>query len=105
MIHMKWNVFYYNINKRKIETFNIFDHYSFLKYVKKHLKECNIKEDFANKLKSELQYFFWAKSEWEVIIAPWVGGDREKDAIKIDVYAQVMNNWEIFVDYCWSCRF
>ena len=101
---MKWNVFYYDINKKKIDSFNVFDHYSFARYVKKHLKECITKEEFADKLKSELQYFFWAKAEWEVIIAPWVGGNREKDAVKIDVYAQVMNNGEAFVDYVWSNR-
>ena len=30
---------------------------------------------------------------------------KSKDAIKIDVYTQVMNNWDIFIDYCWKFRF
>lgn len=103
-MHMKWNVFYYNINKRKIEIFNIFDHYSFDKEIKEFLLTITDKEEFSNKAKLSLLYYFWAKAEWEVIIAPWVGGDREKDAIKIDVYTQVMNNWDIFIDYCWNFR-
>lgn len=103
---MKWYVFYYNINKKKIDTFNIFEHGSFLKYIKKALKQHEKykenKEDFAERIKRELMYYFWSKAEWEVIIAPWVGGDREKDSVKIDVYDQVMLNWNVFIDYVWN---
>ena len=98
---MKWNVFYYNINKKKIETFNIFEHSSFNKYIQQ-AKKLKTKEEFSEQLKSELLYYFWSKAEWEVIITPWVGGDREKCAVKIDVYEQVMSNWDVFVDYVWS---
>lgn len=97
---MKWNVFYHNVNTQKIEIFNIFDHYTFNEYTHKHLKECATKEKFAEKLKSELRYYFWSKSQWEIIISPWVGGRDTKD-IKVDVYTQVMNNFDIFVDYVW----
>ena len=99
---MKWNVFYYDINRKKISTYNIFDHSSFLKYVKEAMKECKFKQEFAEQLKSELRYYFWAKAEWELLFYPWVGD--EKAAIKIDVYDQVMNNFEIFVDYVWSFK-
>lgn len=98
---MEWNVFYHNLNSRKIETFNIFNHGSFVEYVKQHLKECETKEEFGAKLQSELRYYFWAKSEYEVIIIPWCGGRDVKD-IKVDIYTQVMNNWHVFLDYVWS---
>lgn len=101
---MKWNVYYYDINHKEISVFNIFDHWSFREYVKKAIKKYKNKEEFAEQLKSELCYYFWSKSEWEIIIAPWVGGDRVKDVIKVDVYSQVMNNWEIFFDYVWNNR-
>ena len=69
-----------------------------------NLKESNLitKDIYPAKLKSELLYYFWSKSEFEVIIAPWVGGDKDKDSVKIDVYDQVMNNFEVFVDYVWN---
>jgi hypothetical protein len=98
---MKWNVYYYDINRKKMHVFNIFEHSSFVRYVKLAIKKHKNKKDFAEQLKSELMYFFWAKSEWEIIISPWVGGDREKDAVKIDVYHQVMNNFDAFLDYVW----
>lgn len=99
---MKWYVYYYNINKRKIDIFNIFEHGGFVKYAKEHAQTYKTKEEFAERLKSELLYYFWSKAEWEVIVAPWVGGDKEKDSVKIDVYDQVMNNFEVFADYVWN---
>lgn len=100
---MEWNVFYHDINKQEIVTFNIFKHDTFNNYVKKHLKECSDKEEFAEALKRELKYYFWAKSEYEVIISPWVGGRNTKD-VKIDICRQVMMNWDIFVDYVWNSK-
>ena len=101
-MNLIWNVFYYNINAKKIQTYNIFDHYSFTKYIKEHLQSCTTKEEFEDKIERELSYYFWSKSEWEILISPWIGD--EKAIVKIDVYDQVMNNWNIFVDYVWKNR-
>lgn len=129
---MKWNVYRSNPNKRKMEIYNIFDHGTFCKYVEKHLKECTNKEEFAEKLKSELRYYFWCKSEHEIVLTSWtphiemkeldrLNTEREKHIKewgnepyslcvrpnlweKVDIYSQVMNNWEIFVDYVWKCK-
>lgn len=100
---MEWNVFYHNVNSQKIETLNIFKHRSFTECVNKHLKECKTKDEFAEKLKSELHYYFWCKAEYEVIISPWCGGRDTKD-IKVDIYTQVKNNWPIFLDYVWKSK-
>ena len=100
---MKWNVYYYNINRQKIESYNIFEHGSFAHYVKEAIKKYKEKESFTEQLKRELQYYFWSKAEWEIIITPWCG-NKSPDEIKIDVYDQVMLNWEIFVDYVWNNR-
>ena len=99
---MKWNVFYYNMNAHKIETFNIFDHWKFREDLQSDLKKCKIKETFAERLKSELFYYFGYKSEWELLFSPWVSGDREKDTVKIDVYTQVMANFNVLLDYIWE---
>lgn len=96
-----WNVFYENVNRRKIETFNIFEHGGFRKYVKKAAKECHTKEEFAKKLRSELMYYFWSKCEWEVMIAP-LFSTSENEKMKADIYWQVMNNWNVFLDYVWN---
>ena len=36
-----------------------------------------------------------------MIISPWCGGKNTKD-IKVDIYTQVMNNWNVFLDYVWN---
>ena len=48
-----------------------------------------------------LLYYFWAKSEWEIIISAWIRADVTKP-IKIDVFDQVMMNWEQFCKYTWD---
>ena len=127
---MKWNVYRHNINSRKIEVYNIFDHYSFNKDVEKHLKECSNKEEFAKRLRRSLFYYFWAKAEHEAVITSWtphikmeeldrLNAEREEylkkwgrepyslyvepDVFKkVDIYEQVTNNWEIFLEYVWE---
>ena len=57
------------------------------------------KENFIEQLRKSLMYYFWSKSEYQVLILPWVG---EADDIKIDIYDQVMMNWDKFSEYVWT---
>lgn len=98
---MKWNVYFHNYNKNEIESYNIFNHSCFTYEVKQLIKKYKDKNTFTEKLRIELAYYFWSKCEWEVIISPWVGR-KEPCEEKIDVYDQVMLNWDIFVDYVWN---
>lgn len=100
---MEWNVFYHNVNSQEIIILNIFEHGGFAKDVEKHLKKCTDKEAFVKEVKSSLMYFFWSKSEYEIIISPWCGGRNTKDK-KVDIYSQIMLNWDKFVDYVWSFK-
>ena len=100
---IRWNVFYHNCNSRSIETFNVFEHGSFREYVKKAAKKYQSKEDFAKQLRSEVMYYFWSKCEWEVLVTPWIS-PRESEKKKVDVCWQIMNNWDVFVDYTWANR-
>ena len=99
---MMWKVYVHNMNSGKIEVYNVFNHTLFLKEIKTAFKKCNSKEDFAKDLRDSLMYYFWSKSEWEVIVSPWCGG-RNDTQLKIDVYTQVYNNWDIFLHYTWNC--
>lgn len=102
---MEWNVYYHDFNRNEIITFNIFRHYRFTEDVKKLIKDTMIdKAKFTERLRSELMYNFWSKCEYEVVIVPFVGRDRKETGIKIDIYEQVMLNWDRFVDYVWSFR-
>lgn len=59
-------------------------------------------EKFCEEVRLSLQYFFWSKCEWEVIISDWPPSNREPVEIKVDVYDQVMQNKDIFFKYVWS---
>lgn len=98
-----WNVIYENINSRSIETFNVFDHGRFVEDIKKHFKTFETKELFADHLRRSVMYYFWSKCEWEVLVTSLCEG-RSPVEKKIDVAWQLINNWEVFVDYVWSAR-
>ena len=98
---MEWNVFYHDINAKKIRILNIFDHYGFNKDVQRNLKQIKNKDEFVENLRRDLSYYFRSKAKYEVIVTTWVGGRGTED-IKVDIYTQVMNNWNIFADYVWN---
>ena len=100
---MEWNVFYHDVNKQEIKTINIFNHWRFLEDVQNNLKKIKDKDKFSEELRRDLFYYFGSKSEYEVIISPWCGG-RDTEDIKVDIYTQVMNNFNIFCDYVWNSK-
>lgn len=127
---MVWNVFREDFNRRTIVKYNIFDNYSFTQDVKKLLKEDIPKDKFAENLRRSLFYYFGSKKEYEIVISSWpVYIDKsELDRLnteyekynnkyghypykinvspevgeKVDIYSQVMMNWDQFVEYVWS---
>lgn len=129
-LKLEWNVYTHDFNKNEIKIFNIFNHGRFLEDVKKNLRKCEKKKEFAEELRKDLAYYFWSKAEWEVVITSWVPHitmseldrlnkeredsfkkyNREPYSLyvnpdvgeKIDVYEQVRLNWDLFVDYVWS---
>lgn len=46
-------------------------------------------------------YYFWSKCEWEIILSDFPPSDRFKKK-KVDVYEQVMLNWDKFINYLWK---
>lgn len=131
-MNLEWNVFRYDVNKQKIVTFNIFNHWKFDEDVQKSLKKFKDKDEFAEQLRHDLFYYFCSKCEYEVIITSFptyitmneldrLNEERDshkekygKEPVhlnvcpdtgnKIDIYEQVMNNFDIFVDYVWNSK-
>lgn len=101
---LEWNVYRENINTRKIIPFNIFSHHFFTLGCAKAVRECVDKNDFTDKIKSELMYYYWSKCEWEILLASWTRPEDTKTQVKIDVYLQVMLNFNHFIDYLWDNR-
>lgn len=99
---MEWYVYYYDPNGRAIKAYNVLGNSrikAFIRELKKKYKDS--KDDFAEKLQSELMYHYWSRSQWEIILLAWCGGDGS-EARKIDAYDQIKMNWNQFIDYCWN---
>ena len=99
-MYLEWNVFYYDFNAKEIKLSNVFRHGRYKEEVEELLHKCKDIEEFSDKLRSATMYYFWSKCEWETVIYPWVGD--EKAAKKIDVFWQLQNNWDRFVEYLWD---
>lgn len=90
-----WLVYRYDINQNKIVEYNIFNHIGFREYIKKAAKKSKTKTEFEDKLKQELRYYFWSKSEHELIIEltedsrifliPWCGCKNPEET-KIEIF-------------------
>lgn len=99
----KWIAIYHNVNVDEIQTFNVLAHSSLRKDIVEATKKCKTKEEFEELLRRSMRYHYWSKSQWEIVISPWCGSRNKKEK-KIDVFEQVFNNWEIFLDYVWNER-
>ncbi len=128
---MTWNVFRENINRKEIVKYNIFNHSGFSNEVDELLKEEISKDEFDEKLRRILFYYFGSKAEYEVVITSWVPhiSKEELDRLnteyekhnqqwgyypyalsielnvgrKVDIYSQITSlNWDIFVNYVWN---
>ena len=101
---LEWNVYVGDFNAKKIETHNVFHHTRFVEDCRKAAKK--FKDDkaaFAEEVRHSLMYYYWSKCEWEVIISHWPPAKGFDDS-KVDVYSQVMLNWDRFIDYLWENR-
>ena len=129
-LDLVWNVFICDMNTKQVEIHNIFNHYSFRESIKKLMKEKLTKEEFDERLRREISYYYWTKVEWEITIASYptyidraeferLMAEREKHyretgkypysnyvnyagAKRVDVYDQIMLNWDAFVNYVWE---
>lgn len=128
--NLVWNVYKISCSTHELRVFNVFEHDSFYCNIRKLLKKDISKENFAEQLRHEVQYYYWSKTEWECIVTssqPYI--DRKElqriisecylqrkntdspcsrahinlsNSDKIDVYDQLCLNWDEFVDYLWS---
>lgn len=100
---LEWNVCYHDVNSDKIKSYNIL-HQGFIAYLyklkTKYLKKDNFQFDiFMEEVRKELMSHYWSRAEYEIIIKAWCGGKAEE---KIDIYQQVLLNWDAFSDYLFN---
>jgi hypothetical protein len=102
---LSWLVTYFDCNAQVIKSYNVLKYRE--DFIKKLKKKCATKEDFADKMRREMMWMFWSRSEWEMIIEiddnghvwlkPWVGC-REPENARIDVTDRTDFDWRIFAE-------
>lgn len=122
--NLTWYVYRHNINKDQIYKYNIFDHGRFSEEVYELISKRDMTyEEFSEKLRCSLMYYFWCKAEHEIVITsfpPYISKNEFhrlayedfniradvnlECAIKIDIFHQLSLNWDRFVDYVWKHR-
>jgi hypothetical protein len=102
---LTWNTYISDTNGRVIKNCDIFKHKYFVDGLKKIARSCKDtqRDEFCERMRKELLYYFWGRVQWEVIIDHWPHWDRFESK-KVDVYEQVMMNWEPFCEYVWNHR-
>lgn len=102
-----WNAFYHDFNAKKIKEYNVLND-GFVGEVVKRLpkKKSDVGYDiFKKELRSELMYRYWGKVEWEVVLSAFPPSTDGKEELKVDIYQQVMLNFDIFCDYAYDKLF
>lgn len=94
---LEWNVLRLNVNTKQIEIYNIFNHPKFKEDCDSAWRSLPQYNNFDRAIKDNLMYYFWSKYEWEIFIQ--VNPDSIENIKKIDVYDQVMMNWDRFINY------
>lgn len=100
MGELKYYVLTEDYGTGEITKFNVFDSVTFKRRIEelhKNGKKYKLIQ-LVEEVKSALFYSFASKSEYEIIVKPFVGNKNCKET-KIDVYKQVMLNFDLFIDY------
>lgn len=100
---LEWYVYYESVNSKEITELNVFQHDGFMDGCRTAARKCNgDKEVFAEKVRRELMYYFWCKCEYEIVLTGWPPSKDHEEDRKVDVFSQVMMNFDRFIDYLWD---
>ena len=92
----EWYVYVEDTNNKSIKKFNVFHSLNFMTGCRKTFKKYKDLADIEKEIKSWAMYSFCSKCEYEVVVTGWI---RDEIKRKIDVYDQLMLNWDSFFEY------
>ena len=94
-----FNVIVHDFNNNEFVPYNVIPYFvdAYKERIEKHEEQPNSDywkipktfEEFKDFIKSESQYQFWARCEYEIILVDWPCQKKEE---KIDVHRQIMMN-------------
>jgi hypothetical protein len=91
----EFNVITYDFNRSKFEKYDIMPYFKRCYYeIKKKGDRPKTYDECKKFIISESNYRYNGRCEWEIILVDW---PCKRDAKKIDVHDQIMNNLDIVV--------
>ena len=119
--HLCWNVYRIDLSTDKVESYNVFNNWTirdgiyratkkFAAYKHRERMPKNhcwdeVEEKMSpiqwweNQVDKILRWEFWARCQYEMSIQSKFSNDFPKSYLCIDVYSQLKNNWEHFINY------
>lgn len=90
--HIPFKVIVDNVNTKQFEFYDVMPFFIRCYEETKKENRPNTYEEFKAFVESNSAYMYWARCQWELILKPWVGHDKEK---KVDVHWQLMHNLDL----------
>lgn len=99
-VNLEWKVLRHDSSSNEIKEYNVFRSDFIVKLHKEVLKKnvTNYEQlkEFINK---DFMYYYWSKSECEILVGGLLIKDMEKDLTKIDIYTQLKMNLDRITEY------
>lgn len=99
---IKFNVLEYDWNARKGVPYDVLPYFRNTWDGKFNFDKKNVvdKKTLKEWIKNASQYMFWARCQYEFLMAPWPYKEDTliKDMYKIDVHEQIMNNIDVITN-------
>lgn len=89
-----FNVIYQDINKGTFEPYDVLPY--FIDEYQKEKKKPKTFNEFKKWVESKSKYMYWARCQYEIIIAGWPNTDKQE---KWDIHKQIMMNIDIVTEY------
>lgn len=97
--HLEWYVLEKDSNTRELIRINVLNDYRVDEIMKRIKKEkAKTYEEIKEIIKRELMYYYWCKTEHEVLISG-LFDDNLENAEKIDIWYQLEPNLDRIVEY------
>ncbi len=105
---LNWYVYREDYNAKEIEAFNIFEHTRFKNEVIDLINDKRLtKKEFKDEIRSLLFYYYAFKCEYEIVLTSFPYRIKDNALTigkKVDIYQQVMLNFEQFINYLWGMK-
>lgn len=94
--HTPFCVINQDFNRKEFKPYDIMPYLMECYKATKTKDRPKIFAEFSEFVERKCLYMYWSRSQYELILAPLIG-DRDKEATKIDVYWQIMMNFDLVV--------